>query len=63
MLLFLCSETIEFNFIKLDTRCSVILPPTVSFLWSNLSCIRMNDEKDGHEQRLKICRDEMYTQK
>ena len=33
MLLFVCSETVEWNPVKLETSCTVILPHMVRFLW------------------------------
>ena len=32
-ILFLCSEPVEYKLVKLETSCTVILPPTVSLLW------------------------------
>ena len=34
MLLFACSEAVESKLLKLETSCTVMLPPTVSFLFS-----------------------------
>ena len=36
MLLFVCNETVESKLVKLETRHTVILPPTASILWVNL---------------------------
>ena len=33
MLLFVCSEVIESNLVKLDTSHAVILPPMISVIW------------------------------
>ena len=36
MLLFVCSEAVESNLVKLEASCKVILPPMVSFFWHHL---------------------------
>ena len=38
MLLFVCKEAVESNLVKLESSCTVILPPTVSVPWRNDLC-------------------------
>ena len=34
MLFFVCGEVVHSQLVKLETSCTVILPPTVSVLWT-----------------------------
>ena len=42
MLLFVCTENSEYKSVKVETSCTVILPPTVSVLCPNHSTCRLD---------------------
>ena len=47
MMLFVCSAVVESNLDKLETSCTVILPPTVSVLWIHLQRERLGQKQNN----------------